>query len=397
MIKFIPTWVKMLIPDPRDDSNSIIRQHENLQKKERLVEDQIAQSGFPDFLQLISRLNRQFSRRSDDGREEDNQPPSPPPSPRWHWYDARYMIATALGAPEPEWDGSSNSWWMDREEGTPLSKVESADQIAAIPIPDWEYLPQVQRMLKSRRRWQKVFPFDPLEFDNLGRQFIMKEKILDFIAYPAYIDMGIFLIGTTRFFTEIGLQSDIADALMHKCFELSTSFVDFLNTIDNRKLELLVGFAGDATCMLSPTLYKKYSADWDYRLFRFAEREHGASRDLPCNLHSCGPSDHLYESWGKHHYLENIITMQTRLIPGTVHKLRKNMPYTDLQLTIHPQHFDISKAEPEEVERVLKETIEGAEGRDLALKVFAVAHKPEDVKFIHTNLEVYRSVLERYH
>ena len=54
----------------------------------------------------------------------------------WAWYDARYMIAAALGAPRPVWDGVTQSWWMDRERGNPLSSSTKPGDVAALAFPE---------------------------------------------------------------------------------------------------------------------------------------------------------------------------------------------------------------------------------------------------------------------
>lgn len=154
---------------------------------------------------------------------------------------------------------------MDREKGNPLGIFESPEEIRAVTVPDWESLPQVEEMLLSRKTWRLAFPNDPVEFANVVHRLAKNGQMLQSAAYPSFVDLGMFLIGTTRFLTELGLQSELADALMDKCLELSTSYVEFLLSIEKRELEFLVGFAGDATCMLSPDLYDRYSASWGKR------------------------------------------------------------------------------------------------------------------------------------
>jgi hypothetical protein len=254
-------------------------------------------------------------------------------------------------------------------------------------------------MLASHERWKTAFPEDPgwnriwyLTLPSRYRSRLGGEPAAG-INYPSYIDLGIFLLGTTRFLTIIGGEPELADALMDKCFELSATYTEFFLSVEPDRWEALLGFGGDVACMLSPRLYQRYSLDWDARLFEYVQKMHVTPDDLPCNLHSCGPSLHLYSLWGKHPYQKNIATMQTRLLPGQVKKLRDNLPNTFLQLTFHPQHFDFAQAEPAEVKRVLWEAARDAGLRDVYFKVFAVAHQPQDLGRLEANLIAFYETL----
>ena len=389
-ISFLATWRDIVNPDPRSEVAKIVRQSEKVKRTRELIARDLADHGIAELLPYIDTLKREHSEPAGVSSK----------SRGWKWYDARFMIATALGVPEPDWNGKTNSWWMDRDRGAPLGLIGSAEELRAVSIPDWESLPQVRKMFEARARWKQVFPYDPAEFQNLNRYHEVDGKRLRSVGYPSFVDMGMFLMGTTRFFTELGLKSPIADAIMDKCLELSTSYVDFLRTCPygpkDPEVRFLSGFAGDAACMLSPGLYDRYSASWDARLFEYVRATHSTPDDLPCNLHSCGPSSHLYERWREHPCRNNISVMQTRLIPGEVDRLRKSLPETRLELTFHPQHFDVARVTPEKFRRVLDESTEGAGGRKLHYTVFAVAHKPRDAGRILANLMILGEALEDY-
>jgi hypothetical protein len=169
---------------------------------------------------------------------------------------------------------------------------------------------------------------------------------------------------------------------------LSTSFTEFILTLKHESFDALCGFGGDVTCLLSPRLFERYGLAWDARLFEYVQKAHSTPDDIPCNYHSCGPSVHLYDKWGRHPYRRNITTLQTRLLPGHVGKLRENLPDTYLELTIHPQHFDLAEVEPEAVRNVIRETARDAGFRDLHITLFAIAHEPWQLDRLETNLAV---------
>ena len=309
----------------------------------------------------------------------------PPPAGTWPgWYDPRDVLAIALGAPEPRW--MNGSWWHDREHYA-LSWVESPADVARIKAPTWPRLPVVERMLAKREQWQRECPNDPPSGFGLAYDLtIPGHDPAQSLNYPSFVDLGVFLMGMTRFLTALAGEPELGDALMDKCFELSTSYTEFLLSLKPERFEALCGFGGDATAMLSPKLYERYSAAWDLRLFDYARRGHDLPDDLPCNLHSCGASGHLYDLWGAHPCHRNITTVQTRLLPGHVKRLRQNLPHTQLELTIHPPQFDMATARPDEVREVLWTTAREAGFRDLHIGVIAAVHRIEDLPRVERNL-----------
>ena len=181
-------------------------------------------------------------------------------------------------------------------------------------------------------------------------------------------------------------------------------------------------------------LYDRYGAAWDDRLFQHVQARYGLADNAPCNLHSCGPSSHLYECvsklalpwwrerpacgfwgnpndrkrdaratmqfqntlyerWGAHPRNRNIAVLQTRLIPGTVARLRASLPNTQLELTPHPPHFDVANATPEELRDVLWNSARDAGYRDVYLNMFAVVHRAEDLGKVERNLQACSAVM----
>jgi hypothetical protein len=83
------------------------------------------------------------------------------------------------------------------------------------------------------------------------------------------------------------------DTLMALCFELSTTYIDFLHALQPFASEGFTGFGGDATFFLSPGLHERYSGAWDARkshaltsaATRASAARSGAARLDLCDLH----------------------------------------------------------------------------------------------------------------
>ena len=311
------------------------------------------------------------------------------------WYEPRDMIAIALGAPEPV--RMNNMWWHDRHH-YPLEQIESAAELARLTIPDWSRTACVQRMLDSHARWQREHPGEPPArfapvWENLA---VPGRGEVSTICYPSYVDLGLYLMGATRFMTVLGGEPDLADAFMDLCFELSTGYTEFLISLGPEPFVGLCGFGGDATFFLSPTLYERYSAAWDARLFDYVRARHHLAADAPCNLHSCGASAHLYANWGRHPCLRNITAMQTRLIPGTVGRLRASLPHTEIELTLHPPEFDLATAEPAAIRAILRQSAADAGGRDVHFGFITAVHRLEDLPRLASHVEAVLEEMETF-
>jgi hypothetical protein len=249
-------------------------------------------------------------------------------------------------------------------------------------------------MLEAQARWREAFPGDPAPFDMLYPLTIPGNRWMIAAGYPSFIDTGICLLGIANFLAVLAGDHPLADALEDKCFELITSYSDFLLSLAGRKIEGWMGFGGDVAAMLSPRLYERYGNGFDARLFEYIKSAHGAAHDAPWNLHSCGPSAHLYDVWGRHPHRMNIAVMQTRLIPGQVAKLRACLPVTHLDLTVHPGHFDFASASPHTVSEMIRQTVEDAGRREVGIHIFAVAHGPADIPRLVANLRACYQAME---
>jgi hypothetical protein len=317
----------------------------------------------------------------------------PQPAGTWPgWHETRHILAIALGATEPKW--VSGSWWSDHSREA-LDWVQSVGDAERIAIPDWPEVPVVRDMLAARERWQRAHPGEPASGFGLTYDLTAPGRPpVHTVNYPSFVDIGVYLMGMTNSLTVLAGDPPMADALMDKYFALTTSYTEFLLSLKPEPIDGLCGFGGDATCMLSPDLYDRYGAGWDARLFDFVRRTHGTPDDLPCNLHSCGPSAHLYRSWGRHPRRGNITTMQTRLIPGKVGELRENLPDTFLELTIRPPHFDAARATPEEMKNLLTQSAREAKYHDVHLVTVLSVQRPEDLPRVKRNIAACRKAME---
>ena len=376
------TWITLPHPDPRDSVAAMKRRAaEEFRVREEVLRSLEGQGS--KLFEIVEAINSELSLPRAERAEAAELPwwKKYSHEAQWTWAGAHEIIAEYLGAPEPIWDEGSHSWWQDRERH--LQWVQSPADVARIKVPDWRTTAPVIRMLEARERWNEAFPEKPVEASSPG--------------YPAFVDLGMYVVGTTRFFTIIGGEPELAKALMDKCFELGSSYAEFLRTLapEADHPPDLVGFGGDACCLLSPPMYEKYGIGFDLTLLEYLKETFGIPDDQPCNMHSCGPSAHLYDAWGRHPYRDNITVMQTRFLPGTIAKLRHCLPGTRLELTFHPQHYDFLQKTPEEIKEIIWEAARDAEFRDLCFTVIVAANQPADLPTIETNLQVcYETVTE---
>lgn len=326
-------------------------------------------------------------------REQRAQQAAIPRSGWPEWLEPRLVIAIALGAPEPTW--MNNLWWHDRTH-YPLEHIETVAELARLPIPDWPGVEIVQRMLERMACWQRERPHDPPArlaqiYDNL---VVPGQGEIASICYPSYVDLGLHLMGATRFFEVLAGEPELGDAFLDFCFELSTSYTDFLLSLRPEPFVGLLGFGGDATFFLSPPLYARYGAAFDARLFDYVRARYNMPAAMPCNLHSCGASAHLYAHWAQHPCRENITCMQTRLIPGTVGRLRAALPATQLELTLHQPQFNLADAEPPAIRAIIRESAIEAGGCNCSFGFIVGIHRPEDLPRLTRNLAVVLEEME---
>ena len=387
---FMPSWVKPVAADPRA-SAAEMRERAALG---RTLGDQarhgIEAQGSPIY-QVVLDLNERFGTPSYAPRPDSAQ--APPFWGGWSWKEATVMIATSLGAPEPPWDETTHSWWFNKNHGL-FDWVNTPADVAKMRVPDWPKTPQVIAMLEAQARWREAFPGDPAPFDQLYPVTTPGNRWVIGAGYPSFIDTGICLLGIGNFLAILAGDRLLADALEDKCFELITSYGDFLLARAEMKVEGWLGFGGDVSAMLSPRLYERFGNSFDVRLFDYIKREHSAPDDAPWNLHSCGPSAHLYDVWARHPHRMNITMMQTRLIPGQVARLRAALPVARLDVTVHPGHFDFASASPEAASQMIRRTVMDAACREVGIHIFAVAHAPSDLQRLVENLRACYQTME---
>jgi hypothetical protein len=291
----------------------------------------------------------------------------------------------AFGLPDPVWNEDEGMFWFDRTR-CPLAWVETVEDVAKLGIPDWGVQPLVRRALEKAKEARTRGTYAPpkgkpsvweMTFPSTG-------EIRRFSTFFSFIDVGSFLCGTEKFFAMLAGEPDTAHALLEKCFALSTSYTEFMHrTFGIARMEGLSSFGGDFSCLLSPARYREYAMAFDMKLVE----KYG---DLPCNLHSCGPSKHLYETWATYPNLERIVIMQTRGISGELKRLRKIMPHTLLQITLHPPQFDFERESPETVRKMVLQCAEEAELRDISLTVVVAQSGPkvdENIKAFYRALD----------
>ena len=382
---FMPGWVKPITADPRADADAMCSRAALGRQRRASARQELEAQGRTIYA-IVQRLNDGFGERwYADG--PDGLPCRPPEWGAWSWQEATVVITTTLGAPEPPWDETTYSWWFNKNHGL-FDWVRTPADVARIPVPDWAASPQVRAMFAAQARWRAAFPGDPAHVDMLWPMPIPGGRWVMGGAYPSFIDLGICLLGIDNFLAVLAGNPPLADALLEKCFELSTTYSDYLFVQDPVPISGWLGFGGDVSTMLSPRLYERYGNGWDARLSEHVRARHPeVPPDAPWNLHSCGPSVHLIDVWARHPCRSQIACIQTRLIPGAVARLRASLPNANLQLTAHPGHFDFASADPGAVRRVVRQTVLDAGCRDMELHIFAAAHSPEVVPVLEANLQ----------
>lgn len=298
---------------------------------------------------------------------------NPDPEPVYYYLqpDARYVCAMAFGADEPRWIDHESMFWFDRT-NPPLKWANTVESVLSLKIPVWQDQPLIKKMIDYNEKLAKrnKYPHSE-EFVVWHRKF--GEKLIRFATFFSFIDIGHFLWGTEDFFSYLASNPELSDAMLEFCFRLSTSYTEFLhNFYGIKQFNGISSFGGDFSCMISPSLYEKYAMGFDMRLIK----KYG---DLFCNLHSCGPSAHLYDVWAKYPNKEKIIFMQTRYIRGTVKKLREALPDTYLQMTLHPPQFDFENETKENIKAVVSEISDACENKGVDV-VIIIAKSGENVE-----------------
>lgn len=292
--------------------------------------------------------------------------PDPPLEIFTPQHDMRNIIAVAFGAPLPEWDGLSGSFWLSKDAHAWAGLSTMAD-IERIAIPDWEENPLVRQ---AARKWDEVQALlgdgaakaIPSGWTHVPWRHPVSGLAYDFVIPPAFIDLGSFLMGCDDFFALLGTEPELADALLRRCFDISMSLKDYLVRLYRRSYTGWGCLGGDNACMLSPAMYRRYAQGFD----ALARAHYG---NIPRVLHSCGASKHLYAVWAEYPERERIVLMQTRAIPGEMRALRAALPHTFLQLTIHQPQTDFERETPDTIRALVWEYADALEYRDMDITV----------------------------
>jgi hypothetical protein len=290
------------------------------------------------------------------------------PAPKYfaQEYDPRIVCTVAYGASDPAWDPGIGSFWP--AEGPPVwSWVKTIADVEKIKIPNWEDVSLIQKMLQQHKDLQKKTKYQFDKTQTSFNEFPWKNphtgEEYRFCNFIAFIDLIGYLMGSVRSMELLALDGGLSRALMEKCFEISKSFSDFMREIFKQELKGFASLGGDSSCMFSPDMYRDYAMAYDEKVIR-------ECRQVPCNLHSCGPSPHLYEVWAEYKNRDRIVLMQTRAIPGQTKRLRQALPDTYLMLTMHAPQIDFENEYAGRIKELVWQFAEAAGGRDLQISAF---------------------------
>ena len=280
-------------------------------------------------------------------------------------YDGATVIMSAFGAPDPVWEESSASFWRSRDY-KPWSNIKTADDAANIKVPVWDETGIIRRVKEKFEAVKEHAESGSAKFDPSFNMYRWTNpdsgRAYKFTAFVSFIDLGPAMFGAEEFFSMLALEPKLCDVLLEKSFEISTSYSEYMLKTFGGSLDGICSFGGDYACMLSPQLYRRYAAKFDMML---AQR-YGS---MPYNLHSCGPSAHLYSVWGEYAVKDDIVLMQTRGIEGGLERLREALPDTYLQITIHQPQFDFEEEKPRSIRKLVESYAEQAGYHDLELTV----------------------------
>ena len=274
--------------------------------------------------------------------------------------DLRQVLAQAFGAPELTWSSETGCLWDDRSR-VPLSRPESAEEINALPMPDWDTVPAVQKVLNRKQEIEAALPSIRVTSDCVRWERANPNGRYGFVTIPSFIDMGPFLMGDEHFFESLLMRPEMSHALMGRGLQWAVSYNEYMRDrflhMAGEPVRGVGSMAGDYATMLSPDLYDEYAYGYDHTVM-----EHFGP-DLPTNLHSCGPSAHLYEKWTAY---PNVAVLQTRWTDGHLARLRSLMPNTLLEMTFAPPQFDIDHADIADIENLLWQAARDAEFRGVS-------------------------------
>lgn len=287
------------------------------------------------------------------------------------WYsvpqhDGRIIAAAAFGSPYPSWDEVSGSFWLETN-AHPWSGLSSIAEVERLPVPDWERNPLVQENVRKWEEYKTRFGSEAARTASLPwTDFPWSHPVTgwqyNFCSVPTFLDLGCFLMGSTEFLTTLAADPELAHALLQKLFAISINQCEFMCRLYNRPLTAWGSMGGDNSCLVSAAMYREYAMAFD-RLVR------ARLGPMPCNLHSCGASKHLYETWADYPDKDDIVLMQTRAIPGAMAPLRRALPTTFIQLTILQPQVDFEREHPERIKALVWDLAEALEFHDCSIDV----------------------------
>ena len=308
-------------------------------------------------------------------------------------YDGRIVAASSFGGPRPSWEKNMACYWYDKAKGV-LGDVASPGDIARIKAPDWDNNPLLNETFERYEadKASSYFKEGRVSCPWTVESFYdpRTSRTHKTIGYMSVVDLAPFLFGDTEFFTILLENDDFTFALLEKCYEISTSYADYCLKhfgIDPGGLGW-GSIGGDYSCILSPAQYKKYVKPFDLRRMD----ENGLDY---INLHSCGASAHLYSVWGEYPHRESIKMMQTRGIEGRLAHLRKCLPHTLIQLTLHQPQCDFENIGQSEVVDTVAGYAEEARYDNLELVVLIVQNGENTDKNIEAFCRAVDGINER--
>jgi len=293
---------------------------------------------------------------------------SPDPEPGFSipQHDGRLIVACAYGAEPPAWDESIGAFWPKDE--TPVwSGLSTVAEVERLPLPNWDENPLIREDISVREAMKARYGIDRVK--AMARSWTdypwtnpTTGVTHNFTTFPTFIDLGGFLMGSTEFLTLLGGEPEVAEALLRKCYRISAGYADYMCRVYESPRIGWGSLGGDNSCVLSPAMYRQYAMAFDAMV-----RAHCGN--LSRNLHSCGPSRHLYDVWAEYPERKQIVLMQTRAIPGAMVPLRKALPYTYLQLTIHQPQVDFERETPDRVREIARDLAEALDFREMSISV----------------------------
>lgn len=257
----------------------------------------------------------------------------------------------------------------------PWADIESAADVAKIRVPLWE---NNRLLCIAIERYENLcsfirhnIPGDKVEayidkidfnFENWGIVSEGKKVVLQ--AVLGFLDIGPYLSGHTDYFMKLSYDSDYAEAMVDKCYEIGDSYFEFRKKFSRAPsgFEKGISMGADYTCILSPDMFDKYCLKHDtMQVEKFG--------NIPSNFHSCGASSHLYKNLANYVNKDKIVLMQTRGVVDKTNILRESLPDTFLDITILQPQFDFAYAKQDEIQNLVEDYAKAAGYKNLGLKV----------------------------